>query len=145
VSRASRRAAILAGAAALIGGGVLASFTRAGMAAPLPPGTLIAFDVVDADAPRDPPLLTLFDDGRLALREPAARRPDPPPGRVRGARLTPGELSALLAYVVEEERLFDLDMAEIERAIAQATARPGLILAFADAPTTFLAARIGGR
>ena len=103
-------------------------------------GGILSLDVVDAHKSRMPPLITVFADGRMAVRAP------PPSSRTLTARMSRADLKALVTYVTRTEHFTGIDTAAIAAALEAAPpGQSGLFLnRVADAPTSFLTLALPG-
>ena len=103
-------------------------------------GKVLSLDVVDAHKSRRPPLITIFADGRIAVRAP------PPSTRTLMATMSRADLKALVTYVTRSEHFTGIDPAAIAQALE--TAPPGQSGLFlnrvADTPTSFLTLALPG-
>jgi hypothetical protein len=103
-------------------------------------GEVLSLDVVDAQKSRTPPLITIFADGKMAVRAP------PPSTRTLMARMSRTDLKALVTYVTHTEHFTEIESAAIAAALeAPAPGQSGLFLnRVADAPNSFLTLALPG-
>lgn len=96
--------------------------------------SILWLDVVDAASPRLPPLITVFADGRLAVRA------SPPSSRLLSGHITRAEVKALWDQIITTDGLLLIDSAGIAAAIgAPPSGSKGfLVPPMADAPWSFL-------
>lgn len=101
----------------------------------LPPAdthiSILSLDVVDAATPRLPPLITVYADGRLAVRG------KPPSSRVLSGHITRAEVQELWDQIIARDGLLLIDSERIAAALG--TPNSGLLVpTMADAPWSFL-------
>lgn len=93
-------------------------------------GPVLSLDVVDAYSPRVPPLITVFADGRLAVRAP------PPSSQVLAGQIPRAQLEDLWKQIVLRDRIPEIDSATLREGLAQGSGNLGNPMA--DAPMSFL-------
>lgn len=99
-------------------------------------GPVLSLDVVDATSSRVPPLITVFADGRLAVRAPS------PSSKILTGQISRAQLEELWERIILRDRILEIDRAALNAAIEKGVGNLGSPMA--DTPMSFLTVSVQG-